>query len=420
MRSFPVLVGVLFGALLALLPAGGNAQGTRLQAVNVFLDCSTHGCDSEHFRNEIAFVNWVRDRTVADVHLLITGQRSGSGFVYRLAFIGLRSFDGDSTTLSAEISTVQTSSEARDILTNRIAQGLLHYASRTEVGDRIRISFEEDDEEGSSRSGLPVSDPWNYWVFSTNLSGSMDGEARDKSRDLEFSASARRTTEDLKVELEAEGSYEENQFELTDRTITRVRRNWQTVAGAAKSIAAQWSLGAMIEAGTSTFQNQDFYSRPAGVLEYSFFPYEEFSRRQVTLQYSLGSRYSDYTEITIFDRVSETRFDQRFELSTEFEQPWGSSNLNLSGAHYLHDLSRYNLRVDGGIDVRLFKGFTLNLDGGYSRVHDQLYIPKGDADDDEILLELRQLQTNYRYDMSVGLRYTFGSLYNNIVNPRMN
>jgi hypothetical protein len=406
-------------AAFVLLPAALQAQA-RPAAVNVFLDCNTHGCDSEHFRNEIEFVNWVRDRTVADVHLLITGEMSGSGMVHQLAFIGLRTFAGDSMRSSAAISSVMTQSEARDVLTNRIAQGLLHYASRTEAGDRIRITYETDDEEGPTRGAVPLNDPWNFWVFSMNLNGSTDGEARDKSRDLELSANARRTTEDWKTEIGLEGSYEENVFELTDRTITRVRRNWQASAGAAKSLARLWSAGAMVEAGRSTFQNQDFYTRVATVLEYSFFPYEQFSRRQVTLQYSLGSRYSDYTEVTIFDRTSENRLDQSLELSADFQQRWGSSNVSLSGSHYLHDLSRYNLSVDGGIDVRLFKGFSLNLEGDYSRVRDQLYIPKGDADDEEILLELQQLQTNYRYDFSVGLRYTFGSLYNNIVNPRLN
>jgi len=30
----------------------------------------------------------------------------------------------------------------------------------------------------------------------------------------------------------------------------------------------------------------------------------------------------------------------------------------------------------------------------------------------------RQLRTSYRYYLAVGISYTFGSIYNNVVNPR--
>jgi len=42
----------------------------------------------------------------------------------------------------------------------------------------------------------------------------------------------------------------------------------------------------------------------------------------------------------------------------------------------------------------------------------------GSATEEEILLEQRQLATQYDYFLSLGLRYTFGSIYSNVVNPR--
>jgi hypothetical protein len=36
----------------------------------------------------------------------------------------------------------------------------------------------------------------------------------------------------------------------------------------------------------------------------------------------------------------------------------------------------------------------------------------------EVLLRLRELATEYSFDFGVGLSYTFGSIYNNVVNPR--
>jgi hypothetical protein len=51
-------------------------------------------------------------------------------------------------------------------------------------------------------------------------------------------------------------------------------------------------------------------------------------------------------------------------------------------------------------------------------VRDQIYLPKEDLSDEEILLERRQLATDSRYRVSFGFSYTFGSIFNNIVNPR--
>ena len=47
-------------------------------ALRVFLDCGWY-CDFDHLRTEITFVNWVRDRADAQVHVLVTQQTTGGG-----------------------------------------------------------------------------------------------------------------------------------------------------------------------------------------------------------------------------------------------------------------------------------------------------------------------------------------------------
>ena len=54
----------------------------------------------------------------------------------------------------------------------------------------------------------------------------------------------------------------------------------------------------------------------------------------------------------------------------------------------------------------------------YERVRDQLSLSAAGIDPSDILLRLRELKTSYRYDISGGLSYTFGSIYDNVVNPR--
>jgi hypothetical protein len=85
----------------------------------------------------------------------------------------------------------------------------------------------------------------------------------------------------------------------------------------------------------------------------------------------------------------------------------------------MHDFELHRLEVDGGFDIRLFQGFSLDIRGSVARIKDQLNIPLEDRTDDEILLELGELGTDYEYEFDIGFSYTFGSDFNNVVNPRM-
>jgi hypothetical protein len=90
-RAIPL---VLIGVLLVFLPARSAAQQADISAdrlkqtaPNIFLDC--HQCDMDFIWNEITFVNFVRDRQIADVHVLVTIELTGSGGrQYSLEFIG--------------------------------------------------------------------------------------------------------------------------------------------------------------------------------------------------------------------------------------------------------------------------------------------------------------------------------------------
>ena len=77
-----------------------------------------------------------------------------------------------------------------------------------------------------------------------------------------------------------------------------------------------------------------------------------------------------------------------------------------------------NAGLFGSVNINIIRGFQFNVGGNYSIVRDQLALPAGGATPEEILVRQRQLATNYSYFMFVGLSYTFGSIYNNVVNPR--
>ena len=58
------------------------------------------------------------------------------------------------------------------------------------------------------------------------------------------------------------------------------------------------------------------------------------------------------------------------------------------------------------------------MSGNYGWIRDQLYLPIADYSEAEILLRQRALATNFNYFTSFGVSYRFGSIFNNVVNPR--
>jgi hypothetical protein len=74
--------------------------------------------------------------------------------------------------------------------------------------------------------------------------------------------------------------------------------------------------------------------------------------------------------------------------------------------------------ASGNVEFRLFKGFSVDLFAEASRRRDQLSLRRGDATNEEILVRQRELATGYQYDFGFGISYAFGSIFNNVVNPR--
>ncbi|MBT8397321.1 MAG: hypothetical protein HKO65_19615 [Gemmatimonadetes bacterium] len=103
-----------------------------------------------------------------------------------------------------------------------------------------------------------------------------------------------------------------------------------------------------------------------------------------------------------------------------FQRPWGSAFAAAEGAHHLDDIDLHHIAFFTGVSFRLGRGLTLSVMGDVSRIKDLITVA-ADAGDtvEEILLARRQLQTDYTYSTSISLSYSFGSIFNNIVNPRL-
>ena len=159
-------------------------------------------------------------------------------------------------------------------------------------------------------------------------------------------------------------------------------------------------------------------TRVGPAVEYDLFPYSESTRRQVILRYSLGIKSLVYDSITVYDKTRETLPDHRLIVAAEATQPWGGIGGSLTASQYLNSPGKYRLDGSMGVSWRIVRGLNLNFDLGYTKLRDQINLRRGSASDDEILLQLRQLRTGYYYYGSVGISYTFGSVFQNVVNPR--
>ena len=245
-----------------------------------------------------------------------------------------------------------------------------------------------------------------------------DAEERDETRSIATSFSANRTTDVWKIRLGVNANYREDTYELTDSTFTNVRRNNALDARFVKSVGDHIGLGFGGSAVTSSFRNQDLTLRIAPAIEYNFFPYSESTRRQFTVSYSAGYNSFQYDEATIFGKFEEQRVNHALQTSFEVNEPWGESDVTVEFSQFLDNADQRRLVIFGEIDIRLFRGFFLNFEGHSSLIRDQIYLPRRDATDSEILVRQRQLATDYEWEFRVGLTYSFGSIFNNVVNSR--
>lgn len=416
---FLLIISTSFG-----LQAQDESQTTRSNTLRVYLDCSTRNCDENLFRTDISFVDWVRDRTQADIHLIITStQTGGGGAVYSLDFVGLQDLAGNGDELSYTSLSTETDTETRNGLSRVIAVGLARYSTlvgRHEVFSIASVARPASTQTDSLVSEDEVDDPWNFWVFEVGLTTNLSGEETRTNSRFEPSFEASRTTETWNFEFGIDGDFRRDERDRsTGGTIVDERTNWSSDVSLSYAFRDNWSLGGEARVGSSSSRNEDLSSSAFGIVEYSVYPYAEAPRRSFTARYYLGMRYYDWEEQTIYGEVKEAHPEHEFRLRYFQRQTWGNASVTLNLSQYLHDTQFWNARIDGNMNFRITQGLSLNLRGNYSLIEDQLFISAGGLTDEEILLGNYDRPTDFEYSLRVGITYEFGSIFNNVVNNRI-
>lgn len=422
-------------------PPGPPPQAPQGEALRVFLDCQ-YECDLDFLRTEITFVNWVRDRYDAQVVVLVASQATGGrGTDYTLTLIGQKEQAGRADTLHYIALQGATGDETRHGMARVIRLGLVRYTTGTPLAAHLDVRFTPPG--GPAGPGGPVRerrDPWNRWVYSASLNTNLDGQQSNSSRYVSASLSANRITELWKIQLSLYGSDSRSRYSYTSTydstymvrpgidttvivsgptTTTRTtRQGWSASGLMVRSLDAHWSAGLRAGLSGSTSSNTDLKAFLAPAVEYDLFPYAESTRRQLRFNYSLGPESAWYSQPTLYGWKAESYMKHELDVSLGLRQPWGSASVSVSGTQYWNDFANPNVDLYGSLSVRLFRGLSANVFGEYSFVRSQRYLSAAGYREIDVLLQLRQLRTSYQYWGGFGLSYTFGSVYNNVVNPR--
>ena len=385
----------------------------RKDALNVFMEAS------DYIKKEIPYINYVRDRKVADVYIISTSESTGSGGTVSTFFIvGQGKYSGMADTIKCNISPDDTPDIKRSKEVKALKMGLIRYIAKTPLAQYMNISFTEPLSETVS------SDKWNSWVYAANLWAYISGQSTYKINYLSGMLSANRITEKSKFEssisLDTETDkikYQEEDFDTTYISTYKQKSGYLSYV---KSINNHWSAGGSINVLSFTYSNYDLSINIAPGIEYDLFPYTESTRRLLTFLYKAGVEINNYTEETDRFKMKETVAYHSLAAHMSYIQKWGSISGTLTWSNYFFDWSYNKLRLYTTTRLRLFKGVQFNIQGQVSLVHDQISLPREGASLEDVLLRRKMQRTTYQYYTSIGLTYTFGSIYNNVVNPRFN
>jgi hypothetical protein len=279
------------------------------------------------------------------------------------------------------------------------------------------LSFEEAEEAASEEQSQ--FDPWNYWVFETGFDVDAHFEAARRRTAIRTDLDITRVTDDLRIgNFIYYRSNNQKFFQDEGDIISRLNR-YGFFSRVVKSINDHWSYGANLSARHDNFQNIDFGYSVGPAIEYSIFPYEEAIYKEFTIAYYTRLNQQSYIEETIYGKTKEFLWDQRVEVALRLRKPWGSIFTSLSGRHFFQDFSKNSVELNNNINVRIVKGLAVRFRTNFEFINDQVSLPRGEASLEDLLLAQRQLATNYDFSFSFGINYTFGSIYNNIINTRL-
>ncbi|MFY0626692.1 MAG: hypothetical protein JXR07_10365 [Reichenbachiella sp.] len=411
MKSVIILVTTTLLLSISKFPV----QASTDNEINVFIDCNS--CDQNFLRKEINYINHVRNIQDADIYILINRVRSAASQIYDFTLIGHNQFDGIGNEFEYALSNTLTSDERRIAIKNVIEKSLVAYLIHTPMNNELSLDINKN----VLRHETPsiVDDPWNNWVF--DLYGQLNFDHQQARRKFEIRSgfNAQYVTEDWRIKSNLR--YESSKLTIIEdsSSIVSIREKKYANASAVKSLGSHWSTGVFSGINANSYENilRRIYVGPA--LEFSFFPYTEVLQKEITLAYRVGLIRQNYIEESIYQVFNDNYMNQSISLNIKYRQPWGTISTNISGSHAINNFDRNRLELYNYANIRVFKGFSIRFSADMDLIQDQISLPAGNASLEDVLLQQRAIASNFDLTLGVGINYTFGSIYNNVLNTRL-
>lgn len=414
------VTGIFLILLVFAISAGAkNNPGVKMipgakTMINFFMDCDA--CDLNFVRQQLPFVSFVRDPKLADVHLLVSDSPTGSGGrKYYLNFIGLGVFKDNNYSFEYISNHSDTNDELRKGLLEIFKTGMMPYLLQSGMWNNLDIQIREKEHKITEQI---LDDPWKKWVFRIDASGIFQKEKSQNEYTVETKARIDKVTDQWKTRLEASYKINRENYWDNDQKIASSQNDKKLSGEFIKSLNNRWSLAFFSRYSSSTYMNIEHSAKADLGLEYNIFDWDESNSRVFTIGYQLGFRSYFYHQETIYDKMKETLPHQGVQVKLEMVQPWGNIESRLEYNSFLNDLSKNRLTLDADVSIRLTKKLSLFGNMQSELIHDQLYLVKGEASVEDILLKRRKLATTYELGGKLGIRFTFGSIFNNVVNER--
>ena len=178
------LLAFLLGAILVATTAAAQESPVRLR---VHPDCTD--CFPDYLRDEIRWVDFVRQPQDADVQILSSSRETGGGGIeVTLRFVGLGRFAGTEHELRAVTPPGETEDVRRRGVLRVVSVGLLTFMARDGLPAGLSLDVASDDEEASRQA---TRDPWNFWVFTVGADFQHDAEETTRESSWEVRSHSR-------------------------------------------------------------------------------------------------------------------------------------------------------------------------------------------------------------------------------------
>ena len=380
--------------------------------VKVFLNCT---CDDDFIKQNTLFFDYVRDRTLSDIEVFVFEiTNAGGGRNYSFEYKGKNDFQNMNNQISIDIPSNLTFVEAREQLLKTYKLGMVYFLQNTPFNNQLEVTFLN--EKYDLKEPL---DQWKNWVFEVSGSLNFENEKSIKEEEYNLGLEVDRVTEVWRIRSDFGISRSVKFFSGDDQNYNSERQSTSFSGSVVKSLSNHFSTGIFGSYLKDTFRNYKSFLNFSPALEYNFIPYSEVLTREITLAYKVGYNFYEYFEKTIYGFLDQKMFNQSLTLNLRYREKWGSIYSYLVASQFLDQPDQNRLTLNNYINLRIIRGLSLRISGNFQLIRDQINLPQGEASIEDLLLRQRQISTNFQNRISLGLSYTFGSIFNNIVNTRL-